>query len=386
MRATATVGGASPYIRPVTLTSLRIGLEPGYDGGQFGAWLLDLPGAFMSASSRDLALSQAPGAAGWYRQWLARHGESVAMTFGPPEVVEEVGAWADDGYERNATFADDARPVETDEIESAIRRLDFGRVDLLDVLDRIERRKGLGRTLAGDAGERPVAEVLRHLAGAEAWFGSRLDPTARFDGASRDGDPETYLAVTRAWAIENLRRLHATDPAASRTDGKGETWTLRKVVRRYVYHSLDHLRELDRRLARAEDRGSRLRFSDDRLTDPEPLVRLLHSVGWDRRAEDPERLALVLAGTRATTCAWDGAELVGFAREHGDGVFWAIISTVCVDPRWQGLGIGERLVSSLVEGRDEVGFSLHAAGGMQPYYARLGFEPDSSAMIRRRRR
>lgn len=372
----------------MTLGPLRVWLERDYDGGRWGAWLLDLPGAFISASSRDLALSQSPGAAGWYRQWLERHGEPVPLTFGPPEVAEEVAAWTDEGYERNATFADDARAVDADEIEATIRRLHFARLDLLDVLDRIERLERDGRSLVaqGDAGERPVAEVLRHLAGAEAWFVSRLDPTARFDAASRDGDPGAYLAATRAWAIDNLRRLHAADPAASRTDGKGETWTLRKVVRRYVYHSIDHLRELDRRLARGEDRGGGLVYSDDRLAAPEPLVRLLRSVGWDRRAEDPERLARMLAATRTTICAWDGAELVGFAREHGDGVFGSVISTVCVDPRWQGLGIAERLVSSLVAGRDEVSFSLHAAGGMQPYYARFGFEPDSSAMLRRRRR
>jgi hypothetical protein len=32
------------------------------------------------------------------------------------------------------------------------------------------------------------------------------------------------------------------------TDRMGETWTLAKVLRRLIYHSLDHLDELDRRL------------------------------------------------------------------------------------------------------------------------------------------
>ena len=182
---------------------------------------------------------------------------------------------------------------------------------------------------------------------------------------------------TCAGSGPRIRRL-------ARTDGKGETWTLRKVVRRYLYHSIDHLRELDQRLARSEDRAARLRLEPGKLEDPAPLVRLFRSVGWDRRAGDPERVRRMLAGSRRTVAAWDGTELVGFAREHGDGVYTALISSVCVDPRWQGLGIAGRVVSSLMDGRPEVRFSLHSAPGLGAFYARFGFEPDPNAMVRPR--
>ncbi|MFL5926966.1 MAG: GNAT family N-acetyltransferase [Gaiellaceae bacterium] len=363
----------------MTLPALRIGLEPGYDGVRFGAWVLDVPGAFGSATSRELAVSQSGAALGWFRDWVARHGEPFEASFGFAEVVEEVPASVVAGYERNATFAEDSRPVADDELATALRRLDFARTDLLALVPRLA---AVDRSDTG-AEQRHPDEVLRHLGGAETWLGSRLDASARFDGPSRNGDPLEYLAATRTWAVANLRRLHDED-AAPRTDGKGESWTLRKVVRRYVYHSVDHLRELDLRLARAEGRADRLAFRDDHLDDPAPLARLLRSVGWDRRAEDLDRLRAMLAGSPVTVTAWDGDELVGFAREHGDRVVNSVISMVCVDPRWQGLGIADRLVRSLTDGRDGVRISLHAAGGMQPYYARLGFEPDPAAMVRRR--
>ncbi len=363
----------------MTLTPLRVWLEPGYDGGRFGAWLLDVPGAFGSAASRDLAISQAGSALGWFRDWLGRHGQHLAGAFGFPEAVEEVAAVTTDGYERNATFAEDARPLGRDELDVAIGRLGFARSDLDALRPRLDEVK------ATAAGERTVEGVLEHLATAEIWLGSRLDPGARFDGPGWAGDVATYLETTRAWALDNLRRLHAVDPARSRTDGQGETWTLRKVVRRYVYHSVDHLRELDRRLAGAEHRVDRLVFRSDHLDDPAPLIRLFLSIGWDRRAEDPERVRAMLAGTRRTASAWDRDELVGFAREHGDGVFSSLISSVCVDPRWQSMGVASRLVTSLVEGRPDVRFALHAAPGMSAWYERLGFEPDPTAMFRRRR-
>jgi ribosomal protein S18 acetylase RimI-like enzyme len=361
----------------VTLPPLRVWLETDYDGGTFGAWLLDVPGAFGAAGSRDLAVSQSSVALGWFRDWLGRHGVWLAGSFGFPEVVEDVAATRVDGYERNATFADDARPVTPDELDAAIARMGYARDDLNALLPSLA---AIG--IATSQPERTVDEVLRHLAGAEIWLGSRLDPAARYDGPPWTGDGKEHLDATRRWAIDNLRALHAAD-ARPRTDGKGETWTFRKVVRRYVYHSVDHLRELDRRLAVAERRADRLTFRSDHLDDPGPLVRLFLSIGWDRRAEDPQRVRAMLAGTRRTATAWDGDELVGFAREHGDGVFSSQISSVCVDPRWQAMGIAARLVTSLVEGRPEVRFALHAAPGMTAWYERLGFERDESAMFRR---
>jgi predicted N-acetyltransferase YhbS len=375
----------------ITVAPLRVGVERDYDGGQWGAWLLDVPGAFSVAASRPLAVSQSPSALGWFRDWLERHGEPLELPdVGSVEDVEEVAASVVDGYERNATFAADDRPVGADELEAAIRWIEFARTDLLDVTASIRRYEAASGPLptASDDGERTPAEVVRHVAGAEIWLGSRLDPAARYDGPPgekvADAELDAYLEATRAWAIDNLRRLHAADPAAARTDGKGESWTLAKLLRRYVYHSIDHLRELDRRLGRAERRADRLSIRMDRLDDVAPLIRLLRSVGWDRRTQEPERLQRAIAATHAMVGAWDGDELVGFTRELGDGEMNAYLSMVVVDPRWQGFGIADRLVHSMIDGRQGIRFTLAAADGVDAYYRRFGFEPDAHAMVRRR--
>jgi GNAT superfamily N-acetyltransferase len=371
----------------MTLAPIRVWLERDYDGGRWGAWLLDLPGAFTSAPTRALALSQSPSTVGWFRDWLARHGEPWEL----PEVrsveeVEEVAATVVDGYERNATFSGDRRAVDPGELETAIRRLEHARRDLAAVVAAVRAHEAASGPLptATDLGERTADEVLRHLAGAEVWLGSRLDPAARFDGPTVAEDTDAHLEATRAWAIGNLRRLHEADPAAARIDGKGESWTLAKVVRRYVYHSIDHLRELDRRLGRADGRADRLSFRTERLDGIAPLIRLLRSVGWDRRVQDPERLQRAIAATHAMVGAWDGDELVGFTRELGDGEMNAYLSMVVVDPRWQGFGIADRLIHALVDGRPGIRFTLAAADGVDAYYRRFGFEPDTHAMVRRR--
>jgi GNAT superfamily N-acetyltransferase len=377
------------------LAPLRIWLEADYDYGRFGAWLLDLPGAFLWAADRELAVSQASSAAAWYRDWLARHGERIELTWDRPVVVEEVPATIVDGYERNALFEDDRRPVEAEELEAAIRRLGYLRADLLDLADRVVVFEGRRGRIAEIDAERPAnernetgrertsEEVLRHVAKAEMWLTSRLDPAARFAGADRASDLWVLLDATGIWSTIELRRIYAADPAAARVDGKGEAWTLRKVLRRLLYHAIDHYRELDLRLARAEGRVDRLRFVGEPLTAVDPLVRLLRAVGWDRRTRDPQRLWQAVSGSHQMVSAWDGDELVGFTREVGDGFYTAVVAMVIVDPRWQGLGIADRLIRMIVDGRDDVRFSLGAAPGLKPFYERFGFVSDDSAMIRR---
>jgi hypothetical protein len=173
-------------------------------------------------------------------------------------VVEEVPVGVrDDGVEVNATFAADHRPVEEVELEGCLRWMDFAREDLARVAASVAEHESTLGALdpAGGAGAdgtpgREAEAVLRHLADTEIWLGSRLDPAARFEGP-RDGDLDDYLDATRAWALVNLRRLRTIDPGLSRVDSKGETWTLAKVLRRYVYHSFDHVAELERRLTEA---------------------------------------------------------------------------------------------------------------------------------------
>jgi GNAT superfamily N-acetyltransferase len=375
---------------------LRVWLDPRYDHGRFGVWLLDLPGAFGWAATRDLALSQAPSTAGWYRDWLARHGDAIDLVVGPLEIVEEIPAQVADAPGRKGRFAADDEPVTPEELDVVIRRLEYARADLLELVDRLTAFESAGGHLPpGDDREtvdgpgvdptRAGLEVVRHIGSSETWLGSRLDPTARFDGPDRDGDVGAYLAATRAWLIEALRRQHALDPALARVDGRGESWTMRKVVRRVLYHSIDHLRELDRRLARGERRADRLAVSHRPLDTLDPLVRLLRSVGWDRRVLDRGRIERAIAATRRVAGAWDGDELVGFARDLGDGEFNGLITMVVVDPRWQGLGVAPRLIHALVDDLPEVRFRLGAAGGLDEFYGRLGFERDDRAFIRRRR-
>jgi ribosomal protein S18 acetylase RimI-like enzyme len=368
---------------------LRVWLEPGYDGGRIAGWVPDVPGVLAVAGARDRVLSAALTTAGRVREWLEAHGDEAGIArIRKPEVEGEVPARHEpDGYEVNATLPADRRPVPREELAIVARRLGWAREDLLAVAGRIRVLEGAAGPLPVDVGrgERTPDEVLRHLAGAEAWLVGRLPGGGRFDGPL-DGVPaEEALAGSRAWAMGRLAALVAGDDGAESADRHGETWTVAKVLRRLQAHGFDHLWEIERRLLRADGTRERIRLRMDRRPDAGTMVGLLRSVGWDLRASEPASLEHAIAATPEFAAAWDGDRLVGTARSLTDGGQNALIVTVVVHPAYQGLGIGERLVEMLTEGHDQVRFSLSAAPGLEGWYRKLGFVPDPAAMYRPRR-
>ncbi len=194
------------------------------------------------------------------------------------------------------------------------------------------------------------------------------------------------LESTWAWVAARLEALGRADDGTETPDRHGETWTLAKVLRRLQAHGFDHRWELERRLVRADGTADRVEVVLGRVPDTGEVVGLLRSVGWDLRASEPASLERALRGTTEFATAWDGDRLIGTARSITDGGQNALIATVVVHPAYQALGVGERMIHLLTDGRDLVRFSLAATPGLEPWYRRLGFLPDPHAMFRPRRR
>jgi hypothetical protein len=395
MAVAGEAGGPGARPRPAdpaaaTFAHVRVWLEPGYGGSRVGGWVLDAPGVFGSGRTAGGALTAALTSAARVREWLEVRGDAFELPpMGRQDVVAEVPARHEpDGYEVNATFEPDHRPVPGDELERALRWMTWAREDVLEAAARIAAHEAAHGPLPVDTatGERAPAAVVRHLASSEVWLIGRLDPAARYAGPLRDAPIGEVLGATRDWVVEQLRARQAVDAGAVVTDRHGETWTLAKVVRRLLYHGFDHLWELDRRLARADGTAGRVEVGLDRRPPVGAAVALLRSVGWDVRAAAPEAVATAVRESSDMASAWDGDRLVGMARSLSDGALSALIVMVVVHPAWQGLGVGGRLMRALMDGHDGVRFTLLAAPGMDDWYRSLGFEPEPRAMVKPRLR
>ncbi|WP_017659734.1 GNAT family N-acetyltransferase [Baaleninema simplex] len=100
----------------------------------------------------------------------------------------------------------------------------------------------------------------------------------------------------------------------------------------------------------------------------------------ERRLED---LEIAIANSEPVITVWDRDRLTGFARATSDGIYRATIWDVVVHPEYQGLGIGRKLVETVLShprvNRVERVYLMTTY--QQRFYERIGFEENSTTTM-----
>jgi ribosomal protein S18 acetylase RimI-like enzyme len=126
-----------------------------------------------------------------------------------------------------------------------------------------------------------------------------------------------------------------------------------------------------------------------RLSDRKSIIDLYqlqslfnHSAFWaiDRNIED---LQIAIDRSEPVISVWDDARLIGFARATSDGVYRATIWDVVIDSQYQRLGLGRKLVTSLLDCpcMQRVERVYLSTTHQQSFYERLGFEINRSTTM-----
>lgn len=117
-----------------------------------------------------------------------------------------------------------------------------------------------------------------------------------------------------------------------------------------------------------------IHFSDHKDFDPQHLLALFEQADWarGRALEDIQRM---LTETDVTISAWDGTQLVGFARVLTDYVYRASIWDVIVDVSYQDKDIGKGLIQRILRHTSLAQVELFwlCTRRYQGFYASLGF-------------
>lgn len=110
------------------------------------------------------------------------------------------------------------------------------------------------------------------------------------------------------------------------------------------------------------------------------LQELFLSVEWSS-GHYPEKLVTAMKHYETVYTAWDSGKLVGLICAMDDGIMTAYIHYLLVDPQYQNMGIGKRLVEKMKDKyRDYLRIVLVAYDSEIGFYESCGFKkPDDAS-------
>lgn len=224
---------------------IRVGLENNNEGRSL-SWALDYPGCFAYGMDKAEALIRLPTKLLQYGTWIKDHTENPWVEFFNLDIrtVEQFTTFRmgedykpappGEGYEINAWFIDDWRPLSTEEINRALKIFTWQREELLAGLTTLDPDI-LHKERPGERWD--ILGIVKHIANAELWYLSRLGLT---DLNYQDllPDPETRLSQTS----EIIHKVFPSFANEVNVRGiEGEFWSFRKILRRTLWHQRDHI-------------------------------------------------------------------------------------------------------------------------------------------------
>lgn len=211
--------------------------------------VLDLPGCIANGPTTEDALARTPEAIRAYLRFLRRHGEDI----NPEEEIETQvaehiteGSWLGNG-DPSILFAPDREPLTPEDLEKYIRRLEWSRAEIVELVsdlsqEQIEEKPPRGRS---------IKDILEHIFGAEYGYVRHFGKLDGIQGPGRDvqrskGELLAWMAVLRASEIKKLRTI-LDQPPGEEVRSKYAHNT-RRAMRRLLEHEWEHLAELKERL------------------------------------------------------------------------------------------------------------------------------------------
>jgi N-acetylglutamate synthase-like GNAT family acetyltransferase len=113
------------------------------------------------------------------------------------------------------------------------------------------------------------------------------------------------------------------------------------------------------------------------------LKSLLDETAFWAQKREIQDLEIAIAHSYPVVTVWDKQHLIGFARATSDGVYRACIWDVVIHPQYQGWGLGQKLVETIIShphlSRVERIYLMTTY--QQQFYKRIGFEENSTTTM-----
>ncbi|OGO62589.1 MAG: hypothetical protein A2029_13770 [Chloroflexi bacterium RBG_19FT_COMBO_47_9] len=206
--------------------------------GRTHAHVPDFPGCNWLADTPEIAWDRAEMSISAHLSWLRKYSllklpEDVSVI---PCLVQRHKSCAREGN-LIGFFESEREPVSTEEIPNFLDLMKCARIDLLaqvhDLPEEILHWKP-------EPDSWSIEETLRHVAGAERWYLTRILEPATIPHFKPCKSVWKRLEMVRAVVLDCLSMLSKVERSVVVADESGELWSARKVFRRYVEHEREH--------------------------------------------------------------------------------------------------------------------------------------------------
>jgi hypothetical protein len=228
----------------------RVGIENNNEGRSI-AWSLENPGCFAYGGNAMAAVGNLEPAIQVYATWILKHDPNTWLNFTDVEIEAEE-TWdvyfiddnldkiSGDGYSIESFFRYDWKPLTPVDVQHGLKLLAWSRDDLLKTVASAKPEKLDAKVM----GERwSINGILAHVGGAELWYLDRLGKG--FPKEKMEEDPLLRLKQVRTLLNQTLPSLAGLSQVVGRD---GEFWSPRKLLRRALWHEIDHNRHIKKLL------------------------------------------------------------------------------------------------------------------------------------------
>ena len=211
----------------------------------WNAWSLDHLGFATWASSRAEVLDRAPGKFEAYREGLSEDGADTLID--PSSQIEIVEVISGD----EVAFQDDLVPASVEEISRCVELLQHTRRGLLATVeslpDSVLDWDPPYRQFDSWAWWKTIRQILAHIALCEVgYYLPSIGWHVGFDPGEIEHRPwQEHLQCSRKETQRFLEELKSS-PDRARIAETDETWSVRKVLRRLVWHERLHWKSIQR--------------------------------------------------------------------------------------------------------------------------------------------
>jgi predicted RNase H-like HicB family nuclease/uncharacterized damage-inducible protein DinB len=206
--------------------------------GRTHAHVPDLPGCNWLADTPEAAWDRAGECISAHIAWLRKYSQPAPTENEPvtPRLAQKHKSTAREGH-LVGFFESDRDPVLPAEIPCFLDLMACARAELLSIVGDLPEE-----TLdwKPDPGSWSVQETLRHVAGAERWYLTRILEPADIPNFKPSKSVWQRLEIVRESVLERLRGLGEPELSKVVADKSGELWSARKVFRRYLEHEREH--------------------------------------------------------------------------------------------------------------------------------------------------